>query len=254
MKAFKGKKISFLFMIGFLGVLSTLPLIPQLLASQPEPPPIPLYVVQLVSVIQSAVLLLGMVLLGYYFAPKIKLETPIFDAFLNGNPRFEKFNTHLTPALIGGIVGGIFIIVFTQIFSGYLPTEFLAAGSNFELPWYTRLLYGGITEELLIRWGLMSFFVWGSFRLTQAKGSSPRAYNYLIGILLSAVVFGLGHLPAAFSLTPVVTTSLIVYIIIGNAGFGIIAGYLFWKRGLESAIIAHMVAHMTMLVATIFVR
>ena len=54
------KKNALLFIVGFVGVLTSLPLIPQLVAIQPETPPVPIYVIQLISVIQTSVLLLGM--------------------------------------------------------------------------------------------------------------------------------------------------------------------------------------------------
>lgn len=38
-----------------------------------------------------------------------------------------------------------------------------------------------------------------------------------------------------------------------NAAFGFIAGYLYWKRGLECAVGVHMIAHITMIVGNSFV-
>lgn len=115
-----------------------------------------------------------------------------------------------------------------------------------------KILYGGITEELLIRWGLMSFFVWGSYRITQKVGSEICSYNYVIAIILSALIFGLAHLPVAFILSSELTAPLVAYIVLGNASFGFIAGYLYWKHGLECAIAAHMIAHITMIVGVSF--
>jgi len=43
--------------------------------------------------------------------------------------------------------------------------------------------------------------------------------------------------------------ALILYVIGGNFIFGSIAGYLYWKKGLEAAMIAHMLAHVVMLTA-----
>jgi membrane protease YdiL (CAAX protease family) len=91
-----------------------------------------------------------------------------------------------------------------------------------------------------------------TYRLTQKNGSDIRAHNYFFAIVASALIFGLGHLPVAFLLSPEVTTPLVVYIILGNAAFGFIAGYLYWKHGLECAIAAHMVAHLTMIVGAGF--
>lgn len=48
----------------------------------------------------------------------------------------------------------------------YLPTGFISAAEHVVIPWYAKVLYGGITEELLIRWGFMSFIVWANRRLS----------------------------------------------------------------------------------------
>ena len=130
-----------------------------------------------------------------------------------------------------------------------LPPEFVAAGEKLTMPLSTRFLYGGITEELLVRWGLMTLIVWLPYRfLRKGHGDVPVRY-YWTAIVISAVKFGLGHLPIASLLSPTVTTALVVYVVIANALFGLIAGYLYWKRGLESAILAHMLAHVVMVTA-----
>ena len=59
---------------------------------------------------------------------------------------------------------------------------------------------------------------------------------------MSSVVFGLGHLPIVFVLVPDARVALVLYVIVGNFFFGFIAGYIYWKKGLESAIIARMFA------------
>lgn len=57
----------------------------------------------------------------------------------------------------------------------------------------------------------------------------------------------------AFVYSPEITVPLVAYIILGNAGFGLIGGYLYWKHGLECAIGAHMMAHVTMILAANFI-
>jgi membrane protease YdiL (CAAX protease family) len=151
------------------------------------------------------------------------------------------------------MVGGVFILVFLGVLTKYLPAEFLSASEKLIPPWYTKVLYGGITEELLIRWGVMSFLVWVAYRLTQKSGSDIRSHNYIFAIIVSSLIFGLGHLPVAFALSSVVTIHLVAYIVLGNAAFGFIAGYLYWRRGLECAIGAHVIAHLTMIVGASFV-
>jgi membrane protease YdiL (CAAX protease family) len=36
---------------------------------------------------------------------------------------------------------------------------------------------------------------------------------------------------------------------LGNSIFGIVAGFLYWRRGLEAAILAHMSAHLVLILA-----
>lgn len=77
-----------------------------------------------------------------------------------------------------------------------------------------------------------------------SKGEDkPKPAYFVFAILISSLVFGAGHLPVAFLLFPQATVSLIVFVIIANSLFGLIAGYLYWKKGLESAMIAHVTAH-----------
>jgi len=42
------------------------------------------------------------------------------------------------------------------------------------------------------------------------------------------------------------------YIVIANSVFGLITGYLYWKKGLEAAIVAHMLAHSVIVTAVYF--
>ena len=242
------KPTLFLFSLGFLGIASIAPVIPQLVSLQPEPLPFSIEVIQLISILQSSILLALMLWLGSVFSKRVNLKAPVIFALASSENVFDKIKPQIIPALIGGIVGGVFLLLFFVGMSSYLPAEFLSAGEKLTPPWYTRILYGGITEELLIRWGLMSFIVWGAYRLTQKNGSDIRPYNYIVAIILSSILFGLGHLPVALALSSEVTAFLVTYIVLGNAAFGFIAGYLYWKKGLECAIVAHMIAHITMII------
>ncbi len=242
------KLIAVLWLLGMLGVLCVLPVIPQLLASQKHALPMPMPLLQLIAALQSGILILIAVLMGTFFAQRVQLSAPVILAFNAKRPILEKLLPQILPALIGGILGGVAIVLITNQFTASLPAEFLQAAGGLSIPWYARIFYGGISEELLIRWGLMSFLVWASYRLFQKKTGKIHSSHYIIAIVLSALIFGAGHLPAVYTLSPVINTPLIAYILIGNAAFGLIAGTLYWKYGLECAILAHMLAHVTMLV------
>jgi len=94
----------------------------------------------------------------------------------------------------------------------------------------------------------MTLLVWAAWRLFQKGRGKPRESYVISAILFSSVIFGLGHLPLAHALGKI-TVSIFFYITVANSTFGLIAGYLYWKKGLESAIIAHMVAHVVIVTA-----
>ena len=60
-------------------------------------------------------------------------------------------------------------------------------------------------------------------------------------IVVASVLFGLGHLPTTAQLTTL-TPLIIARAIVLNGVAGLAFGYLYWKRGLESAMLAHFSA------------
>ncbi len=239
-----------LFLLGFLGILSTIPMYSKLLSLQSTGLQLSEELVLILTVVQSSILLILMIWLGSTFSRKVGLSAPIIFALARSENISKHLKPQLFPAILGGVIGGILMLLFSNAMLDQLPPEFLTNGEKLLPPWYTKLLYGGITEEILIRWGLMSFFVWCSFRITQQGNGEVGSINYVVAIILSALLFGILHLSVAFALSSEITVALVTYIVLGNSMFGLIAGYLYWKRGLESAIVAHMTAHLTMIMLT----
>lgn len=232
--------------LGLLGVVSLMPVVEVMVVASSQELPVPMRIVKLAAFVQSSILLVAMVCLGAWLSPKVNLGAPIIQSIVHRQQAKVNVISIIKAGIAGGMLGGLLIVLISNIFHPMLPQSFVTAAQSLSLPFYTRLLYGGITEEILIRWGLMTFFVWAIFRVTQKVSCSPKNYHYIFGILVAAILFGLGHLPAAYALTNETSAALTIYIILGNASFGIVGGYLYWRKGLESAILAHMVAHVVM--------
>lgn len=209
-------------------------------------------VLKLLSLIQPTVLVSIAVLVGIVLAPKVGLSSPAAEAAAgSGQAIGRALQPQIIPGLIGGLAGGGGIVLNWFLLKPLLPPQFVARSAELNglLPLPTRLLYGGITEELLLRWGFMTLLVWAAWRLFQKGRGKPHAVYFVAAIVVSAIIFALGHLPVAFLLVPDASAALILFVISGNSIFGAIAGYLYWKKGLESAMIAHMMAHVVMLTA-----
>jgi len=105
--------------------------------------------------------------------------------------------------------------------------------------------YGGIAEEIFLRLFVMSFLVWLGHFLSKKADGKPTGGVFWTANLLAAVLFGLGHLPATSLLIPI-TPLIIVRAILLNGLIGVVCGWLYWKHGLESAMIAHFSADLVL--------
>lgn len=253
---FKTRLFLILWVAGAVGVLSFLLVdLTALLAQFPVPagtniPPVT-PAIKFLSLIQPTVLLSIAVLIGVALASKVGLSSPVAEAAAGNGQVASALKAQIIPGLIGGFMGGLGIILTWFLWKPFLPPEFVARSVEINklLPLPTRLLYGGFTEELLLRWGLMTLLVWAPWRLFQKGKGKPQIVYLISAIITSSVIFGLGHLPFVFLIIPGASIALVLYVIVGNSVFGLIAGYLYWKNGLESAMIAHMLAHVVMLTA-----
>lgn len=256
--SFKTRLFIILWLAGFTGVLSFLlidldaliKLVP--IPAKTEIPPI--LALKFLSLIQQTVILAVAVLVGVALASKVGLSSPVAEATASGGDSVSAFRPQIIPGIVGGLAGGVSLVLIATALKPFLSPEVLARLGEFGkiLPLPTRLLYGGITEELLLRWGLMTLLVWAAWRLFQKGQDRPKPIYFVGAILVSSVVFAIGHLPVAFMLFPETTLALTLFVIVGNSAFGLIAGYLYWKKGLESAMIAHALTHVVMFTASYF--
>ncbi|MCU0900397.1 MAG: CPBP family glutamic-type intramembrane protease [Cypionkella sp.] len=100
------------------------------------------------------------------------------------------------------------------------------------------LLYGGLTEEVIFRWGLVSILALGLARLM------PMSRAVIAAVVLAALTFALSHLPAALFEFGVATWALVARTLILNVILGVIYGMALLRNGLEAAILAHMGTHL----------
>lgn len=256
MDKFKPRLFVILWIAGMTGVLSFLlvdlsALLSNLPAEALADSPFSPFVLKLISTLQTSVLLSIAVVVGIALADKVGLSSPAAEALARkGNP-LAALKPQIVPGIIGGLVGGIAVALAWLLWQPFLSPAFVSRAERLNglLPFPTRVLYGGITEELLLRWGVMTLLVWLAWRLLQRANGKPRAAWFVSAIIISSLLFGLGHLPLVRALDVDFTAAIVSYVVVANGLFGLVAGYLFWKKGLESAIIAHMLAHVVIVTA-----
>ena len=185
--------------------------------------------------VQPAILVIGLALAGWWAAPKIGLGAPVLAGLADGGDWAGALRRALPAALAGGVLGAAILLAYAYLTAGALGERAQAV----ELPIVTRVLYGGVVEEIMMRWGLLSLLALAALKLGLARPGALWAGN-----LAAALVFALGHLPALFALIPDPSAGLLAAVLLANTGAGLVFGWLYMHRGLEAAIIAHALTHL----------
>lgn len=232
-----------LFALGFAGVVSLIPLILfQLEGLSEQLADVPMWVPLVAALVQSAVLVAIAVALGVLLAPKVGLTSLVADRVRRGMAIRPRLLPDVGLAIGLGLALAVAILAIDAVTLPLLGVDI----DTPTLSWLPQLgmgiLYGGITEELLLRWGLMTLFVWVGHRIFERKRSRPSAAVLWGAIIVAAVLFGIGHLPAMATYAEL-TPLLIVRTVALNAMGGIVFGWLYWRRSLEAAIVSHAFVH-----------
>lgn len=198
------------------------------------------------AILLQPILLTGVAaLVGLATAERLGLRSLIVDKFRRG--AWGGFGT-VAAALRWGIVAGAIIVLGDVIFGQISPAAAEAVKAP-ERSWTVLLiqgvLYGGLTEEILMRWGLLSLTAW---ILSKLGAKVDRAKIIAVGV--AALLFAIGHIPALMNVVEP-DTALIVRTLLLNAGAGIVFGYAFLRHSLEAAMLAHGIAHVVIFFARI---
>lgn len=235
-----------LFLLGLAGVLSMLTigvptdLLPPEVSTRFSPA-----ILQLLLLINPTFMLLAFTFIGTILYEKVNLEVPTLSRWLYGRPSTITIQQQAIYGTAAGLGAGAIISVIAGIFNSSLPREFIELSEKIQPTPIARFLYGGITEEILMRFGFMTLAVWIVFKIRK----NLDATTYWTGIAAAALLFAVGHLPIVFTLSGSPSAGLVLYILLGNSVAGLAFGWLYWKKGLEAAMIGHVFAHVAMLFA-----
>jgi len=204
------------------------------------------------SLIQPTLLVVAAAFIGAALAPGLG-----FTSYLGGVNVREPFAAQIRRALASGLVVGVVIVAldialfrhFTLHPIGSVPLRGIVKAL------VGGVLYGGLSEEVMMRWGLMTLVVWLGVRLAGRRSASTGVESgvsissvgippplYAIAIVLVALVFAAGHLPAAGAIAPL-TAEVVLRILLLNAVAGLVFGWLYWRASLEAAMLAHATVH-----------
>ncbi len=241
-----GRTFLVLLALGVPGILSLIPtIVSQLAALSPELATMPAPVMAALSLINPLILLALGVAIGTLLAHRVGLRSLVAERVRAGTAIWPGLRPHVLWAFVAGLIFSVVVRGLDALMNPFAGTELAGqttTGPNILAQLLLGLFYGGIVEELLLRWGVMTLLVWLAWRVAQRGQGAPHPVLVWAAITVAAVLFGLGHLPALAGM--VTLTPLIVFrTVLLNALGGLLFGWLFWRRNLETAMVAHAAGH-----------
>jgi hypothetical protein len=222
------------------------------------PPGLSLPLLAVLSAINPLLLLGGACLVGAYAAPRVGLQSSVVARGGGGMAVWHDLREEVGLAVAAGIASGILVLLLDVALLPFVAQDLPASAIGATRPTLVdvlayvpvRVLYGGITEELLLRFGLLSGLAYLGWRLTGRPDAGPGRAVAWIAIVVAAVLFGVGDLLAlaqAVTLTP----ALVARTLLLNGIAGVVFGWLYWRRSLEAAMIAHASFHVPLVVLSV---
>jgi hypothetical protein len=236
---FSWKVFGILLLLAMLGVVAVLPYsisLQGIPATQ-----MPLGLILVLSLLQNAVLFAIAIAVGLWLGDRVGVGSPQLRRLIDREPGAWSTFRGALPLCVGlGLAAGVAILLLDAlVFLPLSPPELQGAAPPPAWQGLLASLYGGISEELLMRLGLMTLLVWLFGRLARTPGAS-NAVGWAAN-LSAALLFGAGHLPATAAITPL-TGIVVIRALALNGLAGIAFGWVYWKRGLFLAMISHFSA------------
>lgn len=219
-------------------------------ALQRTPLPLPLWILIPIQVTQNAGLFAIATGVGLLLASRTGLGAPILEQLLAREKIRDRVKAILVPSIALGILAALVVIGFDLfVFIPLVQSQLGGLTSNADVSsvrpaaWqgFLASFYGGINEEILMRLFLLSLFAFLGKFINHTPQGCPTALVFWVANILVAVIFGLGHLPATSILVPL-TPLIVTRAIVLNGLAGLAFGYLYFTRGLESAMLSHFSA------------
>lgn len=191
------------------------------------------HVPRILLLIQPAIITAACALLGWWTAPRTALSAPVLSAALQGRDWQSPLRRGVPAAVLTAAIVALILIVY-----GLATQGLTTAMPQLDVPLLARLGYGGVGEEIIARWGLLT----GLMALAMRLGQSDKRAFWLANSI-AALLFALGHFGVLFAMVPHPAAWLIGAVLLGNLVPAMAFGWLYRQFGIESAMIAHGGAH-----------
>jgi membrane protease YdiL (CAAX protease family) len=163
--------------------------------------------------------------------PPLGLGTPLNLALGRG------WKPSLGLAVAAGVVTPPLILLLDRLLFAGVSMERVRA--FVAQPLSTRIAivsYAGIVEELVFRVIISTLVAWLAYLVIRRQTAA-----IWLGIAVAAVMFGLAHVANLANVPHPYLRAIVL-----NGIAGVVLGWLYWRRGLEWAVLAHLIADSVM--------
>jgi|AntDeeMetagen134_2_1112570.scaffolds.fasta_scaffold02001_5 hypothetical protein len=204
------------------------------------------------SVATPAVVVVVAAAVGTATAPRFGFRSLVHERVARGGAVLGPLRDLAPRALAVGITTGVGIVAVDAALTTVVPAAVASGPTERSVALVAtsapaRFLYGGVAEELLLRWGLVSALAWVLATVVPSEHDRAIAGT---AVVLAAGAFGLAHLPSAAASTTL-TPALVARVVLLNAAAGVVFGWLYVADALEAAMLAHAAAHVPLLAAAL---
>lgn len=173
-----------------------------------------------------------LIFIGLFVGMRVGLGAPLLESWTKG----EAIKDRVVSTLKISFALGIFVALAKFgldriILSNFIPSLMLQWK---EIPFVLRWLIPfqqGIGDEIVLRLFWMTILVWIIYKIQKPENNQPTTIGVWIPILIVTIL----PIPAAFLHSLGLTLQFLIITVIGS----IVFGWLYWKKGIESALIAH---------------
>lgn len=226
-------------------ILSIVAIMPYILTLQGDifkEASVPLSVILLIILVQSALLFAVLTFIGLRLSNKLGFKMPIIEKLATKKKIDFNVKEIIKISVLLGLLTGALIVVLDFILFQFGLESLFKEISTPVWQGFLASFYGGISEEIVMRLFFMTFVAWLISKIIKLKGKAIESKLIILtSIIIAAILFGIAHLPITSELMTI--TPLVVFraLLLNGIG-GVVFGWLYWKKGLESAMIAHFSA------------
>lgn len=188
--------------------------------------------------------------IGLALANRIGLGMPFVEGWIKRKPISYRFRNIVAIAWIAAVglnLSSLFLhsVVFDPPLNAMLEKQGIVISEAAQTPpvyGFLAALSAGITEETLFRLFGLSLLAWLVGLAFHDPEGRPKPFVFWTANILFALAFGAAHFPAQAAIGLPLNFLVVVATLVLNGIGGLLFGWLFWTFGLESAMLAHILA------------